>query len=64
MTFQYVSDLQPDGWIFGRHHCNMPEFTIGTTRMLTNQLGYVGRGEEAGFSGKRTVDMGEPFLLT
>ncbi len=40
-------------WIYGHHHCNRPEFKIGKTRMLTNQLGYVGHGEHVGFvSGK------------
>ena len=62
--FDFIADQGPDGWIFGHHHCNMPEFVIGRTRMLTNQLGYVGRGEEVGFSEKRTVDMGESFLFT
>lgn len=28
-------------WVYGHHHTNTPEFTIGKTKMLTNQLGYV-----------------------
>lgn len=56
--FDFIADQGPDCWIFGHHHCNTPEFVIGNTRMLTNQLGYVGRGEEEGFSGGKTVEMG------
>lgn len=36
-------------WIYGHHHRNIPPYTIGNTRMLTNQLGYVRLGEDAGF---------------
>jgi len=37
-------------WLFGHTHCNTPEFSIGTTRLLTNQLGYVRHGEHNTFS--------------
>ena len=40
---------QPAAWIYGHHHSNTPEFTIGRTRMLTNQLGYVKAGEHRAF---------------
>lgn len=36
-------------WIYGHHHHNTPEFTIGNTIMLTNQLGYVQQQEQKGF---------------
>lgn len=36
-------------WIYGHHHRNTPEFAVGGTRMLTNQLGYVAMGEQRGF---------------
>ena len=42
-----------DYWIYGHHHTNTPAFTIGTTCMLTNQLGYVHHYEYGSFdSGK------------
>jgi hypothetical protein len=31
-----------DYWVYGHHHYNTPEFIVGNTRMVTNQLGYVG----------------------
>ena len=36
-------------WIYGHHHYNTPEFKIGNTIMLTNQLGYVQQQEQIGF---------------
>ena len=38
-----------DACVYGHHHRNIPAFSIGKTRMLTNQLGYVRYGEHAGF---------------
>lgn len=52
-----IDDHGPDYWIFGHHHCNVPEFSIGKTRMLTNQLGYVSRGENRHFSGEKVFDV-------
>jgi predicted phosphohydrolase len=40
----------PDHWIYGHHHCNIPDFSVGRTRLHTNQLGYVQYGENLGFS--------------
>ncbi len=39
-----------DAWVFGHHHRNIPAFTIGNTRLLTNQLGYVRSCEHTGFN--------------
>lgn len=36
-------------WVYGHHHRNTPDFTVGRTRLLTNQLGYVAMGEHVGF---------------
>jgi predicted phosphohydrolase len=30
-----------DYWVHGHHHTNTPEFSIGKTKLVTNQLGYV-----------------------
>ncbi len=49
-----LSDLilasQPAYWIFGHHHSNKKDFTIGKTRLVTNQLGYVSYHEQEGFN--------------
>lgn len=42
-------------WIFGHHHYNAPEFKIGDTHMLTNQLGYVKHGEHIAFDRSRVL---------
>jgi predicted phosphohydrolase len=44
-----------DFWIFGHHHCEIPDFQIGKTSLVTNQLGYVKYNECAGFDTKKTV---------
>ena len=48
-----LSDLIEDSgavcWIYGHHHVNTPEFIIGKTKMLTNQLGYVHHYEHKSF---------------
>lgn len=45
-----IEEHSPDAWIYGHHHFNVPDFTIGKTQLLTNQLGYVGRNEHMEFS--------------
>ncbi len=46
----------PDAWIYGHHHENVPEFAIGKTRFLTNQLGYIDYGEHLFFDLERTIE--------
>lgn len=38
---RHIEASQVDYWIYGHSHRNLPDFTIGNTQMLTNQLGYV-----------------------
>lgn len=40
-----IENNGPDVWLYGHHHRNIPEFQIGNTKMLTNQLGYVAANE-------------------
>ena len=46
---QLIEENQVNYWLYGHSHRNKPEFTIGTTHMITNQLGYVGYGEHFSF---------------
>jgi predicted phosphohydrolase len=47
--YDYIEQSPITAWIYGHHHSNSPEFLIGNTRMLTNQLGYVRRRDYYGF---------------
>lgn len=47
--FDLIEDSGAACWIYGHHHINTPEFTIGQTKMLTNQLGYVHHYEHGSF---------------
>jgi Icc-related predicted phosphoesterase len=53
----FIHKYRPLAWIYGHSHRNVPEFRIGETRMLTNQLGYVQFGENAGFRRDAVVDV-------
>lgn len=44
-------------WIYGHHHCNTPEFKIGKTNMLTNQLGYVQQNEHGAFKTNAIIEL-------
>lgn len=47
--YDFIEKYQPEAWVYGHSHINTPEFTIGKTRMLTNQLGYVHMNEHKSF---------------
>jgi predicted phosphohydrolase len=47
--FDLIEENGPDCWVYGHHHINIPDFSIGITQMLTNQLGYVKNGEHHSF---------------
>jgi predicted phosphohydrolase len=39
--FDMIESSNIDYWVYGHHHSNIKEFTIGKTKLVTNQLGYV-----------------------
>lgn len=41
----YIETTDIRYWIYGHHHTNIPEFKVGKTSLVTNQLGYVRQGE-------------------
>lgn len=54
-----LSDLMetfnPDCWIYGHHHNNIPDFEIAGTRVVTNQVGYVQYNEHQHFSVEKYI---------
>jgi len=44
-------------WIFGHHHENVDEFSIGKTKLVTNQLGYVKYGENRNFQSDKLLEI-------
>lgn len=44
-----------DFWVFGHHHSDTPDFQIGKTSLVTNQLGYVEYNECPGFDTKKVI---------
>jgi predicted phosphohydrolase len=53
--YDFIESSEISYWGFGHHHCNMPEFQIGETRLVTNQLGYVKHGEHELFDYGRYI---------
>jgi hypothetical protein len=50
-----IESSKIDHWIFGHHHSNIPDFSIGKTMLHTNQLGYVKYGENQGYSDSKHI---------
>jgi predicted phosphohydrolase len=55
--YDLIHDSGAAYWIYGHHHFNIPEFMVGTTTMLTNQLGYVHHKEHYKFNGKAVIEV-------
>lgn len=53
--FALIEENDPDFWIFGHHHYNGPDFMIGKTQLVTNQLGYVQAGEHKLFDSSKRI---------
>jgi hypothetical protein len=44
-------------WVYGHHHSNTPEFNIGNTKLITNQLGYVQQNEHQLFETNKVIEL-------
>lgn len=55
--FDFIEGAGAAYWIYGHHHVNTPEFIIGQTRMLTNQLGYVHHHEHGSFRREAAIEV-------
>ena len=53
--FDIIESSSIDYWIYGHHHSNTPDFKIGNTSLLTNQLGYVQQKENQLFSQNKVI---------
>lgn len=53
----YIESSGIDYWIYGHHHQNTPDFKIGKTILVTNQLGYVQMDEQKGFSVDKCIEV-------
>lgn len=52
-----IADSRIDYWIYGHSHTNI-DVEIGATKIVANQLGYVGHGEQHnGFDNKRIINI-------
>ena len=54
--FDMIETAGYDYWIYGHTHYNTPNFNIGNTSMLTNQLGYVKYNEQTGYNSCKTFE--------
>ena len=53
----FIADSQIDVWIFGHSHANI-DATIGSTRIVSNQMGYVYYGEHLqDFKGDKFIEL-------
>jgi predicted phosphohydrolase len=55
--YDLIETSGPNFWIFGHHHYNIPDFTIGKTNLATNQLGYVKYGEHRYFKNLTSIEV-------
>ena len=44
-------------WVYGHHQTNTPEFMIGNTKLITNQLGYVQQNEHWLFETNKVIEI-------
>ena len=50
-----IADSEVDYWMYGHTHSNIPDFDLGKTQMVTNQLGYIEYNEHLRFDIGRTI---------
>ncbi len=55
--FDVIESSNIDYWAYGHHHSNIPEFSIGNTKLITNQLGYVQRNEHRLFETNKVIEL-------
>ncbi|OAB30601.1 Calcineurin-like phosphoesterase [Flavobacterium fryxellicola] len=53
----FIENNTIDYWIYGHNHCNVNDFEIKNTKLLTNQLGYIKYNENVGFNDKAIISV-------
>lgn len=53
----FIENNEIDYWIYGHHHYNVSDFTVGKTRLITNQLGYIKYSENDNYSNEATFTL-------
>ncbi|HKK74920.1 MAG TPA: metallophosphoesterase [Saprospiraceae bacterium] len=53
----FIMDQEIDFWVYGHSHRNLPDFQIGSTTMVTNQLGYVTLQEHSLFDTAKVINV-------
>lgn len=54
---ELIESSDIDYWVYGHHHSNTPEFAIGNTKLITNQLGYVQNNEHLLFDPGKCINI-------
>jgi predicted phosphohydrolase len=54
--FDWIESSNIDYWVYGHHHSNTPAFSIGNTKLITNQLGYVQQNEHLKFETNKCIE--------
>ncbi len=52
-----IENSKIDYWIYGHHHFNVPDFRIGSTSLVTNQMGYVRYDEHTEFRSDAKIEL-------
>jgi predicted phosphohydrolase len=55
--FYFIRNSEAAFWMYGHHHANVPEFVIGKTKMITNQLGYITHREHGSFRRNAVIEI-------
>jgi len=55
--FDLIESSNINYWVYGHHHSNTPEFVIGNTKLINNQLGYVQRNEHLKFETNKCIEL-------
>jgi predicted phosphohydrolase len=53
--YEFIESSNIDYWGYGHHHSNIPEFSIGNAKLITNQLGYVQYNEHRLFESNKVI---------